>query len=310
MPDPQVAVPASPAPPPAPPATASPPPAAVAAPPPAQPAPTSGFWPADWRDRLSKGADGKTDEKRAGRLARYQSPEAIFDAMVAAQTKISSGELKVPKPDNGDTAALSEWRKQNGIPEVPEKYDLNLDGVVIGEEDKPMIQDFLKVAHAADYTPDQVKAAVRQYYANEERIAESQHQFDIEAKTKTEDALRGEWGQEYKTNMARFNSILDSLFTPDMKKALQYGRLADMTPIGSSPEFIKAMVALSLERDPALTIIPAGSGDQVQAIESELAQISKYRKENRAAYYKDEKMQARERQLIAAQQQLATRAGR
>ena len=291
----------------------TPPPAVVATPTPAPaPAPGAqpGYWPNDWRDRMGRGADGKPDDKRLGRVARYQSPEAVFDALISAQNKISSGELKVPKPENGDTAALTEWRKTQGIPETPDKYDLTMDGIVIGEDDKPIISDFLKVAHAADFTPEQVKASIRQYYAVEEKIAETQHQFDVTAKSKTEDLLRNEWGQDYKANMNRYNSILDSLFTQDQKKALLYGRLADMTPIGSSAEFIKAMVALSLERDPALTLIPAGGTDQIAAVDTELATISKFRRENRAAYFKDEKMQERERQLLAAKAQMEARAGR
>ena len=46
-------------------------------------------WGEDWRDKVAKG-----DAKKLSRLGRYASPEAVVDALIAAQNRISSGDLK------------------------------------------------------------------------------------------------------------------------------------------------------------------------------------------------------------------------
>src|SRR3546814_3644725 len=46
---------------------------------------------------------------------------------------------------------IAEWRKEQGIPEKPEDYDLKFDnGLVIGEADKPLVAEFLKASHATN----------------------------------------------------------------------------------------------------------------------------------------------------------------
>mgnify|MGYP000100175251 CR=1 FL=1 len=50
---------------------------------------------------------------------------------------------------------LAEYRKANNIPEAPDKYDLTFDsGLVIGKEDKPIVDSFLKYAHDNHYDND------------------------------------------------------------------------------------------------------------------------------------------------------------
>src|SRR3546814_10458699 len=65
---------------------------------------------------------------------------------------------------------IAEWRKEQGIPEKPEDYDLKFDnGLVIGEADKPLVAAFLKASHATNVTPAQAKAQIASYYAIQEQ---------------------------------------------------------------------------------------------------------------------------------------------
>src|ERR1700758_5352632 len=82
-----------------------------------------GFWPADWRERVA-GEDPRGRE----RLGRYASPADVAKALIAAQNKISSGELKPALGKNASAEEVAQWRKAHGIPEVPDKYDLDLGG--------------------------------------------------------------------------------------------------------------------------------------------------------------------------------------
>jgi hypothetical protein len=63
---------------------------------------------------------------------------------------VSSGELKanVPFPEKGTDEEKAAWRKDAGIPDKPEAYDLKFeDGFVVGEDDKPMVDELPQAAH-------------------------------------------------------------------------------------------------------------------------------------------------------------------
>ena len=165
-------------------------------------------WPDTWRETYAG-----EDEGKLAKLSRYSSPNAAFDAMISAQTKISSGEYKAttPFPDKGSEEEQTTWRTENGIPESADKYDMTFEnGLVIGDDDKPIIDEFLNAAHAANMPPAQAKTAVEWYYQNQEKQAELLAESDTAQQTETEDALRAEWGNEYRANINRIHGLLDT----------------------------------------------------------------------------------------------------
>src|SRR3546814_8159770 len=79
----------------------------------------------------------------------------------ALEQKLSSGEFKKAIGPDATPEQIAEWRKEQGIPEKPEDYDLKFDnGLVIGEADKPLVAEFLKASHATNVTPAQAKAQI------------------------------------------------------------------------------------------------------------------------------------------------------
>ena len=86
------------------------------------------------------------------------------------------------------------------------------------------------------------------------------------------------------------------------------GRLADGTPIGSSPDALKFLVGLALIQNPTGVVVPGSEANPMKGVEEELAKIDQTMKTNRAAYNKDEKMQARYRELLVAKEKLKPRA--
>jgi hypothetical protein len=172
----------------------------------------NGYWPDDWQSRLSKG-----DEKLAKQFGRYASPEAVGEALIAAQNKIRSGQLTQALPENPTEDELKSWRKDNGIPEAPDKYDLKFDsGLVIGEEDKPIIDSFLETAHGKNLNPDQAKAAVEWYYQEQERQEQAIQEQDNEQRQEALDALNVEWGANFRPNINRVEGLL-SKFPEDIR---------------------------------------------------------------------------------------------
>jgi len=82
-----------------------------------------------------------------------------------------------------------------------------------------------------------------------------------------------------------------------MRDKLLRGRLADGTPIGSSPEVLRFLVGLAREKNPAGVVVPSGVAT-AQSVSDEIQKIEKVMRDDRAAYNRDEKMQARYRQLL------------
>src|SRR3990167_1252839 len=91
-----------------------------------------GSWPEDWVTRMSKG-----DQKRAKDLGRYASPEALADGYVNLRKRVDSGELKPTLPKNAKPDDIKAWRKDNGIPDKPDAYDLT--GLQIPAGDKDVV---------------------------------------------------------------------------------------------------------------------------------------------------------------------------
>ena len=93
--------------------------------------------------------------------------------------------------------------------------------------------------------------------------------------------------------------------TSEVKALLLDARLGDGTRLGDNPAALKWLAGLAAEANPAGFVAPGGG--QIEGVKTELETIRKYRLENRTAYFADEKMQARERQLLAAQEKLSSR---
>lgn len=295
---PAAAAPAAPAPPAASPPAAAP---AAASPPAAAGADDSAKanWRDDWRETMAKG-----DAKVLARLQRYASPEAVSDAMLAAQNRISSGDLKPVLKKDSTPEQIAEWRAANGVPETADKYDL---GVKVTDGAKALLDVYLPIAHAANMTPDQVKASLGFIAQMNKAENEQRATRDVELEESGEEALRAEWGGEYKRNVTFIHNLLDGAATPEFKDALLGGRLADGTPIGSSPAALRFLMGLALVQNPTGTLVPGFNNNPAQGVEEEITKIETVMKNNRDAYNKDDKMQSRLRDLYDAREKLKPR---
>lgn len=269
----------------------------------ADPAKPEGISAKDWATLRADYAKG--DEKVLKRLERYSSQEAVLDALIAAQNKIASGTLKQALPKDATPEQLADWRTENGIPESPEKYEVELEGGrTLGEADKPIVDDFLKQAHAQNMTPEQVSKTVSWYMAEQERQVEARHQMDAEHRAKAEETLRQEWGSEFKLNNNMINGLLD-MAPEGVKDQLLGARLADGTPLGNDPATLRFLANLAREVNPVATVVPGSGGNAMQAIESEMGDLEKMMGDRKSEYWKGPKsatLQARYRDLVSVKQ--------
>lgn len=261
-------------------------------------------WPDDWRQKIAG-----ENEKELSLLGRYASPADVWKKARALEQKLSSGELKSILRKDASPDETKAWREQNGIPETYDKYDLDLgNNLKVSDEDKILFDDYLKGAHATNQSPDQVKSTLNAYYKIQDQLTTKRANDDKDIAQKTEDALRAEWGNEYRRNINLVNNLLDNVGgSAEFKDKILRGRLADGTPIGSSPDALKMFLQLSLVNNPVGTVVPSGSGDMLKSVEDEIRQIEDFMKKNRTAYFKDEKKQDRYRELLNARDQLHKR---
>lgn len=301
----------APTPTPAPSPSPSPSPAPTPAPTPTpSPTPTpapAASWREDWRAALAKG-----DEARLKRLERYASPEAVADALWNAQTKISSGQVREPLPENPTEQQITEWRKANGIPEKPDGYLENLgEGIVIGEADKQLATSFAEKMHKANADPAIVKTALGWYYEFEEQVQADLAEKDGRDRTETEDALRKEWGGDYRANVNAISGLLATA-PESVRQEIANARLGNGRGMFNDPDALRWLMSLALIQNPAATVVPSGGGgDLGKSIGDEIAMWNAKMADPQSDYWKGvnaEKNQARYRELVDAQARMKGRA--
>jgi hypothetical protein len=260
-----------------------------------------------WRGIATEYAtkDGQVDEKVLARVKRYATPADALNAQFALQSRISAGEFRSVLPKDANDEQIKAWRAENGIPEAPDKYELKLkDGLVVGDEDKSVIDAFLKSAHGANLNASQASAAVDWYYEEIERQTAARADQDKALAAKAQDALRAAWGTDYRTNENLVMGLLDSA-PAGVKDQFMHGRLADGTPIMSHPETVMWLRQLSGEINPVTALIPNAGANTMGAVEDEIKQIETWMKAPRTSpegkkYWGDEKVQTRYRALLDA----------
>lgn len=249
-------------------------------------------WPDNWREQYAGG-----DEKKLAQLSRYSSPSAAFDGLIAAKTKLSSGEMRstAPFPEKGTDAEKAAWREQNGIPATADgyKYDQSL-----SENDKAFVESLSKFAHEKNIPQSHANAFMGYLLNLEQSENEAMLQQDKQWEQEGEDKLRAEWGNEFRRNINLIGGLLDTA-PAGVKDAIMGGRLADGMPIGSNPDVLRFFADLALQINPVSTLVPS-SGDPGKGIQDRIEEIEKFMKTNSKEYYKDEKLQEEYRNLLDA----------
>lgn len=255
-------------------------------------------WPDNWRETIAGG-----DDKELKLLTRYDSPDAVWRKARALEQRISSGELRSALPKDATPEQVAKWREENGIPAKPEEYDIAVQGVEWGDTQKESIARLAAALHGTNATKAQAKAAFEWAAAEIAKAQESISGFDEEARTKAEDALRAEWGNDYRTNR---NVIANLLATApeDVREQFMSGRMPDGTRLENSPGVMKWLAHLARTLNPVGTIVPGAGGDQLQGVEAEIADIEKLMRTDRKAYNRDESKQERYRQLLEARERM------
>ena len=272
-----------------------------------------GALPDNWREEYVKRVNG--DDKLLKRMQRYSDPYSALDALVGVQNKISAGELRSmdPFPAKGTEEEQTKWREDHGIPPTPDKYEIKLgEGLVPGEADQPMIDEFMKQMHARNAPPEVVNGALEWYYTEAERQAAERHALDKQQKEEIEDALRVEWGTDFRKNKDMIEALLDTW--PAGSKDLIFGaRLADGTPLASNINILRGLSQMAREQFGDTFIAPAEGAGAIASITDEIDSMKTLMADKNSKYWKgpeSAKLQARYRDLVAQQKKIESRGGK
>lgn len=242
-------------------------------------------------------------------LERFATPKAMYESYTALRGKMASGELKAVTayPDKGTDAEKADWRKQNGIPEKPDEYKFAMpQGVELDDDDKAVITSLQKASFDSNMPPANAQAFVNWFLKEKDSRTLARVKADNDYRASTEDALRAEWGQEYRGHVARIDMFLASA-PKGVKEVFAQARTPDGNPLGNHPEVLKWLLDQAIQANPAGVMLPAGGGNIGTSISDEITKIEKFMRDDRNAYNKDEKAQARLRDLYAARDRLGSK---
>lgn len=229
-------------------------------------------------------------------LERFASPKALYDSYSELRGRVSKGELKAVQafPDNGTPEQQAQWRTENGVP-ADGKYEFKLpDGVQIGELDKPVIENFTKMAHAKNLPAGAVNEVVGWYLQDRTARAEAAKTEFENTKRDVAATLGSEWGVEYKPNLNRIQGMIDATIPAEQKE------LKDLinNALATNAHFARHYAAIALQINPAGTLVPGDRGANEASVSDEIKKIEAKMKTDRRAYDKDEALQQRYRDLL------------
>ena len=210
-------------------------------------------------------------------------------------------QLSTGLPENPTDEQLKEYREANGIPLESDGYELNFgDGVVLSDNDQAIVDGMAEAAHGQNVPTATMNELGKAFFAQRAAQAESRTKQDgLDAQSAT-NLLLEQCGPDYETNTNIFSSFVAQL-PESVREQFSNARLSDGTGVMNSPEFINATVDLMRKANPTIAVVPTGDASAA-SIDEEIKQL-----EDRMGsdeWYKDDKAQARYRQLIDARDRL------
>lgn len=262
-------------------------------------------WPEDWRDKAVAHIKDEADRtKELKRLQRMKTPADMYKSYRALETKLATEYTRKP-PENATDEQLKAWRKDQGLPESPDKYDLpKVEGYEWSEADQPLVKTFTEKMFGVNADQAQVGTALQVYAEMVAETKQAQFDHDKGADETCVDSLRAEWGNEYRSNLATAKRLLNDKdnFDPDLAKMLTDARAADGTRLVYNPALWKLLADLATDKYGAGAQI---TGDARAAASSRKAEIQKIMREDIGKYWANDGALDKELQAIFAQEEAA-----
>lgn len=258
----------------------------------------SAAWPSDWREQVSEGID----PKQAKMLERFPSVKELAKSWIAQRQLISSGEYKRAAPKGDSPEELKAWREEQGIPDSPDGYEVpvapGVDMNALDETSKAGIGVFKESFLAAGLNKEQGTVVAQGLLKMAALQTEATAQADASARDSVEDALRAEWGADYRRNLNMNGAFLKQHFGDGMESLLS-ARTPEGTRLADMPEFNKFLNAMA--RNTGGDVMFDGDVKGGASIESQLEEIRKVMRTD-INKYNAEGLDVKYRELLEKQQ--------
>lgn len=262
-------------------------------------------WPEDWRDQISGG-----DAKMGALLKRYSDPGAVAKALGALRTRLDSGEFKKGLAADATEKEIADYRKENGIPDKPEGYELPK-GIEVLDMDKPIVEGYLADAHKRNLTPAEAQANIKFFYEAREAMAAQVDEKDKQRKAENEDILHQTWGGEFRANINGVVQFVESQTSKEFCKALMSARMGNGNIVGNDATALNFLVGLMKEINPHGTLVPSGEASN-KAITDRIAVLENMQRDNppgsKKEYFRDDKFSNELKGLYGQQEKIKARA--
>lgn len=263
--------------------------------------------PETWREDVAKGME--LDDSKQNVLNRYESFPKLMEAFFHQRDKISEG-VQQSDAMPGEDATPEQWaeyRAAKGIPESPDKYDLQLsEGLVLDEADSEIMQSVYPVAHKHNLPAPVMSELVDSFLQAREKEQADLQQHHMLQHQECAETLRNQWGNDYQTNINMVRGMLNKAFPSEMVDQVEQLMLPDGSMAFNNPVFVQAFSQLARQLNPAGAVVP-NTSNPGQAVDAEIQKIEKTLSDDPDAYYKDTGMQDRYRQLLEAREAMQKR---
>jgi hypothetical protein len=268
-------------------------------------------WPEDWREKSVAHITDKGDrEKELTRLKRIKSPQEMYKSYRALERQVQSDYIRKP-PEGASEKEIAEWRKEIGVPPKPDGYELpKLEGHEWTDADKPMLDLFLGKMHGENASQAQINASLGAYAELVSSVKEQEYNTDKGDDEVCVDALRSEWGHEYRTHQSNVKNWLNNAekCPPELAAALRDARTPDGHRLIYNPEIWKILAPIAQDSLGASAHVPGGDGKTLDAISTRKEEIKKVMKTDMNRYWQEGL--DKEYQSLLAQEESAGKRGR
>lgn len=244
---------------------------------------------------LSQFTDPDEKSKVQAWMGRYATPTDAIRAAWVNNVKFQKGEVVPALPKNATPEQIKAYQEAMGVPETPEGYFAGAlpDGLVIGDEDKPIFDELAKHMHSKGVSTKVMHEVASWYYDWSKTLVEKQEEqmavMDAAFAKESQSALKKEWGPEYQLNMNHINSFVsrfNDFAGEDVVGQLTQARMPDGRLLFDSPAVAKAFSALARESNPIPSTV-GGGVVSVQSLQSRLEELHKIRDTNWDKYFAD-----------------------
>ena len=168
----------------------------------------------------------------------------------------------------------------------------------MGDNDKAIFEDFAGAMHEMNVEPGVMHKAIEWYNGFAEREQDALAELDHQHHQETEDALRQEWGTDYRANINLVGSLIETTFGEEIAQSILNARDTEGRAIMNIPGVLQGFMTAARTINPVAQLAPKTDRTAVETLDDEISGIEKVMRENRSEYNKDEKIQDRYIELL------------